>query len=387
MIKLLIISDFTESFPHRLLKGIVSYSRNTKPWDIMRMPPEYKKMLGIEGVVKLIKDNGGDAVIGQFDENEDVSLFAKNGIVAFAQDYKKRFSCIPNITGDYYAQGRMAARFYLERGFKNFGFFGFKDVCWSDERFEGFRREIEAAGYGDSLFSYTMQNIDQLWFYEKNQLDAWLHAIPKPIGIMACDDNQGSHLLAACNIKGIKVPTDVSVIGVDNDETLCSLVVTPLSSIQIDIEDGGYRLAQMIEKRVMTPDLPPEDVVLHPVKIVGRLSTAAYATNDTQIQKAVQFIHQNYTKKISVKDVMGEVALSRRLLERRFKEVTGHTLYQHISDLRIKRFAELLVDTDEQIIGIALSLGESDTKSISRRFKQIFGCSPSEYRENNQKKK
>lgn len=136
----------------------------------------------------------------------------------------------------------------------------------------------------------------------------------------------------------------------------------------------------------MNPDLPLEDIILRPVKIVGRLSTAVYATNDVQIQKAVQYIHQNYTKKISVKDVMGEVALSRRLLERRFKEVTGQTLYQHISDLRIKRFAELLVDTDEQVISIALSLGESDTKSISRRFKQIFGCSPSEYREKNQKK-
>ena len=386
MIKLLIISDFTESFPHKLLKGIVSYSRNTKPWDIMRMPPEYKKLFGLEGVIKLIKDNNGDAVIGQFDEDEDVSLFAKNGIVAIAQDYKKRFSNIPNITGDYYAQGKMAARFYLERGFKNFGFFGFKDVCWSDERYEGFRREIEAAGYGNNFYSYTLQDINKLWFYEKDQLDSWLHAIPKPIGIMACDDNQGSHLVAACNIKGIKIPSEVSVLGVDNDETLCSMVVSPLSSIQVDIEDGGYRAAQLIERRVMNPDLPLEDVVLHPVKIVGRLSTAAYATNDTQIQKAVQFIHQNYTKKISVKDVMGEVALSRRLLERRFKEVTGQTLYQHISDLRIKRFAELLVDSDEQVISIALSLGESDTKSISRRFKQVFGCSPSEYREKNQKK-
>ena len=386
MVKFLFISDFTESFPHKLLKGIVSYSRNTKPWDIMRMPPEYKKLFGLEGVIKLIKDNNGDAVIGQFDEDEDVSLFAKNGIVAIAQDYKKRFTNIPNITGDYYAQGKMAARFYLERGFKNFGFFGFKDVCWSDERYEGFRREIEAAGYGNNFYSYTLQDINKLWFYEKDQLDSWLHAIPKPIGIMACDDNQGSHLVAACNIKGIKIPSEVSVLGVDNDETLCSMVVSPLSSIQVDIEDGGYRAAQLIERRVMNPDLPLEDVVLHPVKIVGRLSTAAYATNDTQIQKAVQYIHQNYTKKISVKDVMGEVALSRRLLERRFKEVTGQTLYQHISDLRIKRFAELLVDTDEQVISIALSLGESDTKSISRRFKQIFGCSPSEYREKNQKK-
>lgn len=386
MVKLLFISDFTESFPHKLLKGIMNYSRETKNWAIFRMPPEYKRVFGMEGVLKWMKDNGGDAVIGQFEENEDVSLLTKNGIVVVAQDYKQRLKTVPNITGDYMAQGRIAARFYLERGFKNFGFFGFKDVCWSDERFEGFRREIEAAGYGNNIFLYNQQNINQLWFYEKDQMDAWLHAIPKPIGIMACDDNQGANLIAACNIRGIKIPTEVSVIGVDNDEILCTMASTPLSSIQVDIEDGGYRAAQMIERRVMNPDLPLEDVILHPVKIVGRLSTAVYATNDVQIQKAVQYIHKNYTKKISVKDVMGEVALSRRLLERRFKEVTGHTLYQHISDLRIKRFAELLVDTDEQVISIALSLGESDTKSISRRFKQIFGCSPSEYREKNQKK-
>ena len=386
MVKLLFISDFTESFPHKLLKGIMNYSRETKNWAIFRMPPEYKRVFGMEGVLKWVKDNGADAVIGQFEENEDVSLLTKNGIVVVAQDYKQRLKTVPNITGDYVAQGRIAARFYLERGFKNFGFFGFKGVCWSDERYEGFRREIEAAGYGDNIYLYNQQNINQLWFYEKDQMDAWLYAIPKPIGIMACDDNQGSNLIAACSIRGIKIPTEISVIGVDNDETLCTTSSTHLSSIQIDIEEGGYRTAQMIEKRILNPDMPLEDVVLHPVKIVGRLSTAVYATNDVQIQKAVQFIHQNYTKKISVKDVMGEVALSRRLLERRFKEVTGQTLYQHISDLRIKRFAELLVDTDEQVISIALSLGESDTKSISRRFKQIFGCSPSEYREKYQKK-
>ena len=160
------------------------------------------------------------------------------------------------------------------------------------------------------------------------------------------------------------------------------MLSAPLSSIQVDIEDGGYRTAQLIDKMVLNPDAPAEDIVLHPVKIVSRLSTAAYATQDVQIQKAVQFIHQNYTRKISVNDIMEEIALSRRLLERRFKDVTGQTLYQYITDLRIRRFAELLVDTDEQVIGIAMSLGESDTKSISRRFKQLYHC----YREKHQKK-
>ena len=161
---------------------------------------------------------------------------------------------------------------------------------------------------------------------------------------------------------------------------LCTLGSTTLSSIFVDIEEGGWKTAELIERRIDNPHAPLEDVVLRPVKIVNRISTAAFATTDVQIQKAVQFIHQNYQKKISVKDVMREVALSRRLLERRFKTVTGQTLYQYIADLKIKRFAELLLDTDEQVVGIALSLGENDTKSISRRFKQIYGYSPNEWR-------
>ena len=387
MLRLLIISDFTEAFPSKLLKGIINYSVNKEQWTICRMPPAYKSMLGIPGVVKWAKDWGADAVIGQFEETDEVELFAKNGIVAVAQDFKKRFSKIPNITADYIGTGKMAARFYIERGFRNFAFFGFNHVCWSDERYEGFRREIVSAGFGDSLFAYNMQDIDHLWYYERESLTSWLKSLPKPIGIMACDDNQGNNLVEACHTSGIKIPSEVSIMGVDNDELLCTLGSTPLSSIHVDIEDGGYRTAQMIEHRVLNPDAPIQDVVLRPVKIVGRISTAAFATDDVQIQKAVQFIHQNVQKKISVNDVVKEVALSRRLLERRFKSVTSQTLYQYISDLKIKKFAELLVDTDDQVTNLAISMGESDTKSISRRFKQIYGCSPNEWREKNQTKK
>lgn len=381
MLRLLIITDFTESFANKLLKGIVTYSRQKEQWIIRRMPPSYKAKIGIPGIIRVAKEWKVDAVLGQFEETDDMSLFAKNGLVVVAQDFKKRFTTIPNITADYLGTGRMAARFFLDRGFRNFGFFGFRNVCWSDERCEGFRREIESAGYGDYFYEYNLQELDRLWYYEREQLAHWIKTIPKPIAIMACDDNQGYNLIEACHSAGVKIPAEVSVMGVDNDELLCSLGSPTLSSIQVDIEEGGFRTAELIEQMVTHPDMPPQDIVLKPVKIVGRISTAAYATDDIQIQKAIQYIHQNYQKKINVKDVMDQVALSRRLLERRFKQVTGQTLYQYISDLKIKHFAELLLDNpDEQITGIALSLGENDTKSISRRFKQIFGCSPHDWR-------
>ena len=386
MIRLLIISDFTESFSHKLLAGIVDYSRRKEQWIVRRMPPSYKQQIGIQGLLRLSKEWDVDAILGQFEPTDDLTTLTNNGIVVIAQDFKQRFASVPNVTGDYIGTGKMAARFFIDRGFKNFGFFGFNDVCWSDERCEGFRREVEAAGFGSSFYAYRMQEIDMVWYYQRNRLREWLQSIPKPIAIMACDDNQGENLIEACHSIGIKIPSEVSVMGVDNDETLCSLGSTTLSSIQVDIEEGGRQTAALLERLVTDPSAPAKDVVLQPMKIVNRMSTAAFATQDQQILRAILFIHRNVRKKISVADVTAEAALSRRLLERRFKDVTGKTLYEYITELKLKDFAEQLVETDEQVMTIALSMGENDTKSISRRFKQLYGCTPLQWRENQRKK-
>ena len=381
MIRLLIISDFTESFSHKLLAGIVEYSRRKKQWIVRRMPPEYKAQIGIPGVIRVAKEWEIDAVIGQFEPTDDIGLFAENGIIAIAQDYKKKFTTIPNVTGDYLGTGRMAARFFLDRGFRNFGFFGFNDVCWSDERCDGFRREIEVAGFGDSFYLYDTQNIDNLWFFESEKIADWLQSLPKPVAVFACDDNQAALLLEAANAVGVKVPFDVSVLGVDNDEVLCGLSNPSLSSIRVDIAQGGYLAASQAVKMINDKSFTGPDIIMQPVGVVSRGSTSLFATTDIQVIKALDFIKENVSRHINVMDVLKVVPLSRRLLEIRFKNVTGMTIYSYISLQRINLFAERLVTTKDTVNEIALALDEPDVKSISRRFKAIKGCTPSEYRE------
>ena len=378
--RLVFITDFTEQFAYRLLRGVLQYAEETEPWVVCRMPPAYKKQVGIKGVVAWARHWKADVVIGQFEPDDDISLFKKEGIVAMAQDYIVKFEGIPNITADYDLTGAMVARRFLARGFQNFAYFGYNNVCWSDERMKGFQKRIVMAGFGDNMYHYNLQQIDSLWAYNLPMLSEWLKGLPKPVAIMACDDNQGSILLQACNSCGLKIPSEVAIMGVDNDEILCNLSSPALSSVNIDIEGGGYEAAKLAERMVREHDFVGEDVVLRPMNIVSRMSSNVFATKDTAILTALQFISANIDKKILVDDVLQQVPLSRRLLEQRFLKVTGTTIYKYISELRMERFAELLLSSKDSIANIAARLDEPDTKSISRRFQAIKGCTPSEFR-------
>ena len=100
MIRLILLTDFTEAFAHNLLRGILEYSKEREPWVVCRMPPSYKQSHGIPGVLKWAKKWQADAIIAQFDDDDEVELFRENGIIALAQDFKSRFSVIPNITSE-----------------------------------------------------------------------------------------------------------------------------------------------------------------------------------------------------------------------------------------------------------------------------------------------
>jgi LacI family transcriptional regulator len=379
--RLLFVTDFTEQFAFRLLSGIHQYAQQSgEHWVVCKMPSSCRQEHGFRWVVNWARDWHADVVIGQFEPKDNVQLFRKYGIVALAQDYITQFRDIPNITANYEKMGRMAATRFISRGFKDFAFFGNNGMCWSDSRRDGFRKCLEEAGYEGHIFLYERQRIENLWYYNATLLYDWLRSLPKPVAIMACDDNQGSILLEACHSLGLRVPADVAVIGVDNDPTLCNLSDPALSSIDVDIEKGGFEAAAMAKRMVEDPSFRGEDIVLQPTTIVSRVSSNVMATRDPAVHAALQYIGEQIDHKILVSDVLEHVPLSRRLLEQRFLKETGITIYQYITKLRIERFSQLLLSSNDSIANIAAMMDEPDAKNLSRRFQAVKGCTPSEYR-------
>ena len=199
MARVIFLTDFSEAYARELLLGMARYAHDTaQAWSLCRLPLSIRDKFGIEAVVEWALRMKADAVIGQFYNTDNVELFRKNGIIAIAQDFKKRFTTIPNITGPHYSAGRMAAEYFLQKGFRNFAFYGTRGIDFSDERCQGFRETIEAANPEFTFSSLRSSAQNDLWYYDSTQLITWLQSLPKPVAIMACDDNQAYHITEAC---------------------------------------------------------------------------------------------------------------------------------------------------------------------------------------------
>ena len=199
MARIIFLTDFSEAYARGLLLGIARYAHDTgQAWSLCRLPLSIRDKFGIEAVIDWALRMRADAVIGQFYNTDNVELFARNGIIAVAQDFKARFTTIPNITGPHYRAGQMGAEYFLKKGFRHFAFYGTHGIVWSDERYQGFRETVRRANPEFTFSALRNTSQTDLWLYDPIQLTTWLQSLPKPVAIMACDDNQAYHITEAC---------------------------------------------------------------------------------------------------------------------------------------------------------------------------------------------
>lgn len=388
MARIIMMTDFSESYPRRLLIGVAKYAHDIgEAWTLCRLTTAVREKYGIDALVDYAKRFQADVIIGQFHETDNVAAIQNAGIIPIAQEFVSRNTQISNVTGEHFKAGRIGAEYFINKGFHNFAFLGMKDVIWSEERLEGFRQTIMNS---DNSYSFSEFKLPQpsIWQnYDMSELSSWIKSLPKPVAIMACDDNQAFLIVEVSRNMSVKenetrlrIPDDVAVLGVDNDESICSLSYPNLSSINQEVERGGYELARYIDSCLKNPDAPRRNIVVPVGNVISRQSSDIFVNDDPSIAKVLRYIHENIATKISVNDIVSEVPLSRRLLESRFKKEMGTSIYDYIIRIRIEKIAELLSE-GKTVSEAAFELGLTDIKNVSRSFKRLMGCTPSEYRE------
>jgi two-component system response regulator YesN len=98
------------------------------------------------------------------------------------------------------------------------------------------------------------------------------------------------------------------------------------------------------------------------------------------LDKAIQFINQNYRENITLENVAYEAGFSTYYFGKLFKKTFGVTFTDYLTSLRISRAKELLKDPYLTVKGITYQVGFMDPNYFTRVFKKSEGLTPTEYR-------
>jgi LacI family transcriptional regulator len=322
-----------------------------------------------------LTDWDGEGIIAFVASREELAILqSKNIPVVNVANILKHIE-LASVIPDDFAIGRLGAEHFLERGFTQFAFYGGVDEAWCHERRRGFEETVLNAGFTCSVYSSgTVPAQDE------TALTQWLTRLPKPVGLMTWRDMQGRLIIEQCKNCKIIVPDDVAVLGVNNSELLTALPYPPLSSVKPAAERIGREAAHLLGTLMAgkQPIVNPKRI--EPEGIVTRRSTDVFPVDDPEVAGALRFIRDHATESIWIPDILSEVNLPRRTLERRFRMAVGRSLTQEITRVRIARVKRYLCETSMTISRIAQVSGFTSVEQLHRVFRKNTGFSPGEFR-------
>jgi len=375
--KIALLLDKSGSYDRGLFRGIVQYPDVTLPWSFFFEAPDELTYYQKESLLHKLKMWDPDCIVTR--PTNLMPKLKELGVPIIVTAANTKIDGVINIIADDEKIGQLGASYLMEKGFKNLAYYGTDKIFWSKSRKIAFKREVILKGL--NYFEAEALLLKE-WQNNPDRLKSWIETLPKPIAIMACQDEFGIQVIEAVKLTGFKIPFDIAVLGVDNDLLICNLHHPPMSSIDQESETVGHRVAKYIQGFLDGNEKLPDEIVGTIFRVVTRLSTDVIAVEDNELRKALIYIKQNAGKRnISVGEVVGETFLSRRPLEMRFRKTLGRSILQEINRVRINFACNMLRNSNSSIGEIAYLMGFSSPTSFSSFFKKEVQSSCKGYRD------
>lgn len=249
---------------------------------------------------------------------------------------------------DSEACGRMAARSFLERDYRHFAFVDFTNsqAYWSLARERGYRMSLQdETDVTYHRYGHVSPRERDSWIVERPRLVAWLNTLPKPCAVFVANDRRAQQVMDACRVAELPVPGEIAILGVDNEEWFCNASVPTISSIRCDTRMAGRLIAEHLDRRMRGETTETVDIPVHPIEIVTRQSTDWTAVEDDKVAIALRYLAEHFTDpRFTIARLVRATGLARCSIERRFRNVTGHTLHEELDRLRRSRLKTLLAE-------------------------------------------
>jgi LacI family transcriptional regulator len=357
-----------------LLRGFVNYARHHGPWAFNWEPG---------GLNEIRPGRGKPVAQGIFlRDGKHIRKILALGIPTVVVGHRREhFPDVAHVVTDSAAAGRLAAEHLLGCGFKHFAFYGPSRIRWSAARRDSFQRSLEPLGREIDFFDAPVEGEGIPRKAGHVSVGRWLKSLPKPVGVMACNDDYAHHLVEACKTVRLHVPDQVGIIGVDNDELVCELSAPTISSVAINFERAGYESACLLDEWMHKGRISlPARIDAPATHVVPRMSTNILAVDDPHLLKALSFIRDHARENVRVSHVARAAGLSRRALENRFRRELERSILQEIRRVRIGLIARMLLETDLPVSDIAEELGFKTLQHVARYFRKDKNMSLMAYR-------
>jgi LacI family transcriptional regulator len=372
-----LLIETSRAYGRGLLQGINGYICDHCSWSIYFQPH------GLETPPpRWLRRWDGDGILARIEDRQMGETIRQTGLPAIDLRYSVPNLGLPHVGLDNRAVVSLAFRHLTDCGFHHFGFCGLApgQNMWLDLRRSLFEEIVQKSGATCHIFEGPSRPRRAAWEAEQEQIAAWIRGLPKPVGVMACNDDRGLQLLDACRRVNVMVPEDVAVIGVDNDEILCNLANPKLSSVDVDTYHVGYAAAAQLGRMMAGEPPPNEPVLLAPRVVVPRESTNVLATEDRELAEAIRLIRAQACEGLRLKDFGRMTTLPRRTLERRVRALLGRSPKDEITRVQLEKAKSLLSETDLPVVTIAERCGFSQPKYFSQVFHAKIGTPPTSYR-------
>ena len=287
--------------------------------------------------------------------------------------------------------GQMAARHFIEHRFTHFAYFGYEGIGFSDARRDAFARclrlnhfdcDVYRGGAGDrEHFTKCILRDERLLDIGSHRSIArWVKGLPKPVAIFCAHDLRAYQLIEACRENGIRVPQDVAVLGVDNDEFICNFANPSLSSIDQDGFRIGYNSAMLLAQMLTQPGRTPKSMRVRPAGLYERDSTRTYPIDPPWLSDALVFIRANVAKKLTAADVYASLGKSHSSVDRVFRTTLGSSVQKTIMASRLEEARRLVTTTSLPMSEVAERAGFASIQYFCRSFTAAFGRNPTSFR-------
>lgn len=372
-----ILIETSRVYGRGLLDGVIKYNRTSGPWSLYLEPhglsdpppPWLAKWRGDGILARIVDQKMAQAV--RATGRPVVDLGGRLPDLGFP------VLCVHNRL-----IAKLGSEHLLSRGFRHFGWYGLPqgEHVHMDERCDWFVKQIREAGHSCDVMKPSARQRHLAWDRQQTELADWVKRLPKPVGIMCCNDDCGLQLLNTCLLADVLVPEEVAVIGADNDQFLCNLSTPPLSSIDVNPRQIGWEAAALLE-RMMAGEKPPTlPIEVEPGAVFTRQSSDILAIEDHDVAWVVRFIREKACEGIGVDDVLKAYPIARSTLQRKMKQFLGRTLIEEVLRVRVERARILLAETDDPLDVVAQKTGFSNGKYFGDVFYRETGVRPSAYR-------